>query len=116
VIAGTQLREFTCSRTANEKHDAGALALSFVYAERNRRAFTAGRNCHYKLTRLRHTNQIRSVKTKEDHAGREFGTIENAHIMNGSLRVQSPNEIPAGGGHEIGFLGTGATYFRYQIF
>jgi hypothetical protein len=115
VIAGTQLREFTRSRTANEKHDAGALALSFVYAERNCRAFSTRRYRHYELSRACHTHQFRSVKTKEDHAGRQFGAIENANIMNGSLRLQSFNELATGGGHAVAILGTTETYLLQKF-
>src|SRR5579884_2034312 len=83
MIAFAQFGKFTRSRPANEKQNAGALALSFVYAERGRSSFSAGWNRHYELTGTRHRNQIRRVKTKEDHAGCKFRPIQHALLVYG---------------------------------
>jgi hypothetical protein len=108
VIARTELRELSCARTANEEQNTGALALSFIYAERNRRAFPSGRNRHQELTGNGHTYELRSVKTKKDYTGRELRSIENANVVNGCRRLHH--------GHAEGILASGATYFRNKTF
>lgn len=77
MVAGSQFRKFSRSGSANEEQDARALTLCFVDTERDGSSLASGRNGHQKLTGTRHIDDVRSVKTKEEHAGRELLRIEN---------------------------------------
>jgi hypothetical protein len=102
MITRAKLGKFSCSRTADEEQNAGALTLSFIDAEGNSGSLAAGRNRHQELPRTRHMHELRSVKTKEEHAGRELFRIKHYNIVHSR--------------HRPGILGGNATYFRNPIF
>jgi hypothetical protein len=102
MISGTQLRELSRSRSADEKQNGSTLTLRFINAERYSGALAARWNRHQELAGLRHIHERRCVKTKEDHAGRELRCIRDYNIVHLW--------------HRLGILDTNATYFRNGIF
>jgi hypothetical protein len=81
MIARAQFGKFASSGAAHKKQNAGALTLCLINAERGSAPLAARRNRHQELARSRHINQLRSVKTKEDHAGRELRCVGYDNIV-----------------------------------
>jgi hypothetical protein len=88
MIAFTQFGQFASARATDKKQDRGTLALCFIYSERSSGALAAGRNRHNELTRSRHRNQARSVKTKENDARRELRPIQYTTFVNRCGRLE----------------------------
>jgi hypothetical protein len=89
MISGAQFGKFTRSRSADEEQYTRALTLCFVDAERGSAPLAAGRNSHQELTWTRHIDDRRSVKTKEEHAGRELRCIRYTNFMHCRHRVRA---------------------------
>jgi len=93
MIAFVQLGQFTRSGSANEEQNACALALRFVDAERGSASLASRRNRHQKLAWTRHAYKRRSVKTKEEHAGRELRCIRYDNIVHCWHRLWDSRQI-----------------------
>ena len=81
MIAFAQFGQFTRSRSADEEQNARAFTLSFIDTERGSTSLASGWNRHQKLAGARHAYKRRSVKTKEEHAGRELRCIRYDNIV-----------------------------------
>ena len=104
-LAKCQVPMFARACAADKKQQTRALSLRLIDGKRRCRAFAARRYGHDELARPSHGNELRSVKTKEDNAGRELCAIEHADIT---------YRWPVG--HRGTILATARTYSRYKIF